>query len=173
MRKKKINKLVLSIGIVSIVFGAGLLFSSGNKTSNTVGTSNGNILASNTEKPHMTVYKSSTCGCCGNYISYLKREGYDVEVIEIDDVSPTKEKYGVPMDQASCHTTVVGDEEYVVEGHVPVEAIEQLLAVRPGVKGIGLAGMPVGSPGMPGAKRSTFNVYSFDGNGGAVSFMSL
>ena len=96
-----------------------------------------------------------------------------MEVIDVDDISPTKEKYGVPMDQSSCHTTVVGDEEYVVEGHVPVEAIQQLLALHSDVKGIGMAGMPVGSPGMPGTKRSAFNVYSFDRDGGTVSFMFL
>jgi hypothetical protein len=46
----------------------------------------------------------------------------------------------------SCHTAIV--DGYVVEGHVPVAEINRLLAERPQVIGIAVAGMPPGSPGM-------------------------
>ena len=46
----------------------------------------------------------------------------------------------------SCHTAVV--EGYVIEGHVPVNAIQRLLYERPDIRGLAGPGMPIGSPGM-------------------------
>ena len=71
----------------------------------------------------------------------------------------------------SCHTTVIG--EYFVEGHVPVEAIEKLLAEKPDVAGIGMPGMPSGSPGMPGAKQGQFIIYSINKDGTINEFMRI
>ena len=42
--------------------------------------------------------------------------------------------------------TMVGG--YVVEGHVPASDIKRLLAQKPKARGIAVAGMPMGSPGM-------------------------
>ncbi|MDO8462921.1 MAG: DUF411 domain-containing protein [bacterium] len=107
------------------------------------------------------VYTSPTCGCCANYIAYLKRVGYSVEVRSVDDaqLAAVKDDRGVPATGRSCHTAEIAG--YTIEGHVPVEAIDRLLAERPAVRGIGLAGMPSGSPGMPGTKTATFDVYAF------------
>lgn len=55
---------------------------------------------------------------------------------------------GVSDDAASCHTALVAG--YVVEGHVPVEAITRLLTDRPDAVGLTLPGMPSDSPGMGG-----------------------
>src|SRR3989338_5226495 len=76
------------------------------------------------EARNVTVYRSPTCGCCANYISYLKRAGFTVETITTPDMEPIKARYGVPSDLVSCHTTVAGD--YVIEGHVPIEGINAL-----------------------------------------------
>lgn len=57
-------------------------------------------------------------------------------------------KSGVPESAASCHTANV--EGYVVEGHVPAEAIKKLLAERPDAVGLALPGMPIDAPGMGG-----------------------
>jgi hypothetical protein len=59
-----------------------------------------------------------------------------------------KADLGVPEAATSCHTALV--DGYVVEGHVPAEAIVQLLADRPYAIGIALAGMPADAPGMGG-----------------------
>jgi hypothetical protein len=116
------------------------------------------------------VYKSPTCGCCGNYITYLRSKGFDVEVKNVQDADSIKDKYGIPYEMSSCHTTVIGD--YFVEGHVPVEAVDKLLTEKPDIDGIALPGMPAGSPGMPGFKRGEFIIHSL--NEGEVSeFMSL
>ena len=55
---------------------------------------------------------------------------------------------GIPDEVASCHTAEV--DGYLVEGHVPVQAIQRLLAERPDAVGIALPGMPADSPGMGG-----------------------
>lgn len=97
-----------------------------------------------------TVYKSPNCGCCVNYISYLKQNGFKVEVVNTEDRS----EFNVPKELASCHTTIIGDQ--IAEGHIPIENIEDMM--KKDIYGIALAGMPSGSPGMPGIKKGEFNI---------------
>ena len=104
-----------------------------------------------------TVYKDPNCGCCHNYVSYLRENGFEVEVIDIGDLSSIKQSHGVPEDLAGCHSTLVGG--YVVEGHVPVGIVKRLLQEKPAIRGISLPGMPLGSPGMDGVKEGPFVVY--------------
>ena len=120
----------------------------------------------NSSQQKVTVYKSPSCGCCANYISLLEEDGYAVDVVETNNMASIKEEYGIPSNMESCHTSVFGD--YVVEGHVPFAAIDKLLEEQPDIKGIALAGMPLGSPGMSGAKAGTFNVYSLSEHGSSV-----
>ncbi len=120
---------------------------------------------------NVTVYKSSSCNCCGNYVAYLKRRGLNVETVNTQDLSGIKSANGVPRDVQSCHTTLIGD--YTVEGHVPIEAIEKLLNERPPIEGIALPDMPAGSPGMPGAKQGPFDIRGFTADGTLSSFMLL
>lgn len=119
-----------------------------------------------------TLYKSPSCSCCGQYTMYLREEGYGIDVENIKDMTVIKERYGVPYELESCHTMEV--EGYVVEGHVPEEAVQKLLAERPDIKGIGMPGMPSGSPGMPGPKTTNFVIYEIthDGEKGNV-FMTI
>ena len=62
----------------------------------------------------------------------------------------------------------------MIEGHVPVQEIERLLSERPDIVGIGVAGMPAGSPGMEieGFDDEAFDVVSFDENGSIDVFAS-
>ena len=118
----------------------------------------------------VTVYKSPTCGCCGEYEAYLRDHGFEVEVVEKDDLTETKETLGVPSDLQSCHTSVV--EGYFVEGHVPLEAVYKLLHERPSIDGIALPGMPAGSPGMGGEKEGPFTIYAVT-DGAVEEFMTI
>lgn len=61
---------------------------------------------------------------------------------------------------------------YVIEGHVPIEEINRLLAERPDVTGLAVPGMPIGSPGMDadGAQAQPYDVFTFDNQGNAVIF---
>lgn len=111
--------------------------------------------------PKMTVTRDPNCGCCGNWAAHVKAAGFPVEVVELADVMPLKARLGVPEALMSCHTAEIGG--YVVEGHVPAEAIKRLLAERPQAKGIAVAGMPIGSPGMevPGQPPQTYEIVIF------------
>lgn len=108
------------------------------------------------------VHLSPTCGCCTEYVAYLRRHGWTVEVVEEPDLSAFQEDRGVPKEARGCHTTLVGG--YLVEGHVPLSAIERLLDQRPAVDGIGLPGMPLGSPGMSGTAAGPLAVVAFAGD---------
>ncbi len=110
-----------------------------------------------------TVYQSPACGCCGVYASYMKRGGYDVETKNVWDMSSVKSELDVPYELGSCHTMEVGG--YVVEGHIPEMAIQKLLAEKPDIKGIGMPGMPSGSPGMPGLKTGGFIIHEITHDG--------
>ena len=76
---------------------------------------------------------------------------------------------GVPADLQTCHTALI--DGYVVEGHVPLDAIQKLLKERPKVAGIGVAGMPIGSPGMEnGCRKQPFNTMAFTKDGKQTVF---
>ena len=122
-------------------------------------------------KEEITVFKSPTCGCCTNYIPYVKANGFFVKTIDTQDMSHIKSKYQIPANMESCHTTIIGD--YFVEGHVPMEAVKKLLSEKPDIKGIALPGMPAGSPGMPGPKTEQFIVYAIQKDGTQSEFMRL
>jgi len=96
--------------------------------------------------PPITVYKSPTCGCCVDWVTHLRDNGFEVDVREEVNMQPIKQRAKVPQQLASCHTATIGD--YVVEGHVPAEQIERLLRQKPSLHGISVPGMPIGSPGM-------------------------
>lgn len=59
---------------------------------------------------------------------------------------------GIVDEVASCHTAEV--DGYFVEGHVPAEAIERLLAEQPNAVGLALPGVSPDSPGMGGDESS-------------------
>jgi hypothetical protein len=113
--------------------------------------------------PTVNVWKAASCGCCGGWITHMRRAGFAVSVHELADVQPVKERRGVPEELQSCHTAVVAG--YVIEGHVPAGDIRRLLEERPGAKGLAVAGMPSSAPGMDGPKER-YEVTLFGGPSG-------
>ncbi|WP_342640248.1 DUF411 domain-containing protein [Rhodoligotrophos ferricapiens] len=112
----------------------------------------------------IAVTKDPNCGCCNGWVAYLRRAGFPVSVInDADAVQALKSKLGVPDDLAACHTATVAG--YALEGHVPIPAIKRLLAERPVARGIAVAGMPSGSPGMPGEVHEVYEVTLFGEHG--------
>ena len=95
-----------------------------------------------------TVYKDANCGCCKEWVGYAKDNGLSATAQDVADVSLFKDRYGVPQQMRSCHTTVTTD-GFVFEGHVPAKHMAQFLE-NPPISAIGLAvpSMPDGSPGM-------------------------
>lgn len=111
----------------------------------------------------VVVYRTPTCGCCKSYEDYLRKHGYTVQSEVRDDLQPVRAEHKVPGDAASCHTMLI--DGYAVEGHVPIEAIDMLLAERPTIDGIGIPGMPTNAPGMGQPDGRPIEVLSFrDGN---------
>ena len=125
------------------------------------------------EVHELAVYRSATCGCCGNWIAYMKAKGYEVEVNDTEDVEAIKNQYGIPQELFSCHTTIINQGQYFVEGHIPEEAIVKLMEDEPDVKGIGMPGMPSASPGMPGNKTGPFEIFQVPHDGHVEPYMSL
>lgn len=113
--------------------------------------------------PAITVYKTSTCGCCGNWVEHLKAAGFAVKVETVEDMAPTRKKYGVPEAVASCHTGII--DGYAIEGHVPAADIIRLLKERPKATGLAVPGMVMGSPGMEGPKSDAYSVLLFSTGG--------
>jgi hypothetical protein len=102
----------------------------------------------------------------------MRENGYTVQAEDVNDLNAIKEQYRVPVELHSCHTAIVNG--YVVEGHVPVAEVERLLTERPDVIGIGVAGMPPGSPGMEveGLDPVPFDVLTFDESGNTAVYAS-
>lgn len=105
-----------------------------------------------------TLYKNPNCGCCSEHAEYLKENGFDVEVVNTNDLSQLKAEHNVPERLAGCHTTLIDD--YVFEGHVNSESIRHVLDNTPFIKGLSVPGMPPGSPGMGGEKQGPIEVYT-------------
>ena len=115
----------------------------------------------------VTVFKDPNCGCCAEWVTHLRKHAFAVVVKDTSDVASIKATARVPRQLYSCHTAFVNG--YVVEGHVPAPDIQRLLAEKPKVAGIAVAGMPAGSPGMevPG-RVDRYEVMAF-GRDGATS----
>ena len=84
-------------------------------------------------------------------MGHLRENGFEVETHDVSDEELTmlKAQNGVTPELSGCHTAFI--DGIVVEGHVPAEDINRLLAEgHEGIKGISVPGMPSGSPGMGG-----------------------
>lgn len=117
-------------------------------------------------KPLLTVYKSPTCGCCGEWEKHVRASGFRIETNAVADVTPFKRKFGVPEALYSCHTATVGG--YVIEGHVPAGDVKRLLRERARVIGLAVPGMVVGSPGMEQGAPQPYSTIAFDDRGSRV-----
>lgn len=87
----------------------------------------------------------------------------DVKDVNDSQLDQIKAKHGVPRALQSCHTALVGG--YVIEGHVPADLILRLLKEKPPLAGLGVPGMPIGSPGMEGPNPEPYDVFAFDRRG--------
>lgn len=96
--------------------------------------------------PRVVMHKHPSCGCCGGWAEHMRAAGFKVEVQDHHDMAGIKDRFDVPLELSSCHTSVI--DGYVVEGHIPADDIKRLIGERPDARGLILPGMPLGSPGM-------------------------
>ncbi|WP_373504689.1 DUF411 domain-containing protein [Aestuariivirga sp.] len=96
----------------------------------------------------LEVMSTNGCGCCVAWVKHLEAEGYTATVTNLPmaDLVLKKMAAGLRPELYSCHTAMI--DGYVIEGHVPVRDINQLLRDRPDAIGLTVPGMPTGSPGM-------------------------
>ena len=109
------------------------------------------------------MHRDPGCGCCEQWAARV-RQAFGRNVRIVDDAYRTafQRQVGLPANLASCHTAIV--DGIAFEGHVPIADMRRVLANRPkGVRGLAVAGMPIGSPGMevPGVRAQRYNVIAF------------
>ncbi len=107
----------------------------------------------------MSVYKTPWCGCCESWAKAMEAAGFEVQSIDLEDLSQIKAMASVTEQLEGCHTAVIGG--YVLEGHVPLQAVEKLLLEKPSVRGIAVPGMPSGALGMGYDENAKYTVYAF------------
>ena len=127
-------------------------------------------LAKINNKQIVEVFKTPSCGCCYGYVLFLEKEKFKVKQTDMRSLHAIKQKYNIPLEMQSCHTTIMG--KYFIEGHVPFEAVNKLLKEQPDIDGIALPGMPIGTPGMPGDKNEPYVIYQLK-DGKSSVFMTI
>jgi hypothetical protein len=136
-----------------------------------LGTAGVNRLLAFAPDKEATVYKDASCGCCKKWVALMQQNGWKVTAQDVPDVGVYKKKYGVPDSLVSCHTAIVTG-GYVVEGHVPPDLIDKVVAARPAFVGLAVPGMPNGSPGMETGRKDKYDVLAFDKAGKTRIFAS-
>jgi hypothetical protein len=109
------------------------------------------------------MHRDPGCGCCEKWAAQVRKAfGRSVKVIDDANRPALQRKVGLPAHLASCHTALIDGMAF--EGHVPIADMKRVLAAKPkGVRGLAVAGMPLGSPGMeaPGYPADRYNVIAF------------
>ncbi len=122
-----------------------------------------------TNAAEIVVYKSASCGCCGDWVTHMRDHGFTVTVHDSENMDRIKREAGVPRNLWSCHTAFAGD--YVIEGHVPAAEVQRLLVEQPVAAGLAVPGMPLGSPGMEvDDRRDAYAVVLFQEDGEVAAF---
>lgn len=116
-----------------------------------------------TKKITVTLFKDPNCQCCARWATHMKENDFTVDVHFTNKLNEIKDQNKVPMNLRACHTALV--EGYVIEGHVPAEAIRKLLKDRPKKAGLAVAGMPAGAPGTMGPRNVPYEVHLFGKEG--------
>ncbi|MFC1614989.1 DUF411 domain-containing protein [Patescibacteria group bacterium] len=158
------NNILTIVVVILVAFGGYYMFTQ--EDSNVKDTSQDKVSAGQ----KITVYKSPTCGCCVGYIGELEKEGFDVEMVVVEDMNTVKVEHNIPREMESCHTSVI--DGYFIEGHMPISVVKDLLLEKPEIDGIALPNMPAGTPGMPGIKTKPWEIYQLI-DGEASSYLTL
>ena len=115
----------------------------------------------------IAMHRDPGCGCCEKWAAQVRQQfGRNVRIIDDANRAAFQRTLGVPAELASCHTAVIDGMAF--EGHVPISDMKRALAQHPrGVRGLAVAGMPLGSPGMevPVGRSQPYVVIAFGPKG--------
>lgn len=94
------------------------------------------------------MHRDPGCGCCDKWAAQVRTAfGRSVRIVDDANRAALQRQVGVPAHLRSCHTAMI--DGLAFEGHVPIVDMRRLLAAKQrGVRGLAVAGMPIGSPGM-------------------------
>lgn len=119
----------------------------------------------------IVMHRDPECGCCEQWAAQVRSAfGRKVSIVDDANRAALDARLGVPASLSGCHTAIIGGMAF--EGHVPIADMRRALAAKPrGVRGLAVAGMPLGSPGMevPGRPADHYNVVAF-GPGGTFVY---
>ena len=119
----------------------------------------------------MKVYKSPSCGCCTSWVEAIKKKSnIKVQTIATNNLNFYKKKYKIEQKYEGCHTAII--DGYIIEGHVPMTAINKLLKEKPkNIHALSVPGMPVGSMGMEqGNMIQKYNVIAIRKDGSSFIY---
>jgi hypothetical protein len=111
----------------------------------------------------IVMHRDPGCGCCEKWAQQVRAAfGRKVQIVDDRQRAALQRRIGLPSNLASCHTALIDGMAF--EGHVPIADMKRLLVAKPkGVKGLAVAGMPLGSPGMeaPASPKDRYDVMAF------------
>lgn len=118
----------------------------------------------------IAMHRDPGCGCCEKWAAQVRQQfGRKVRIIDDARRGALQRRVGVPAGLGSCHTAIIDGMAF--EGHVPIADMKRALAQHPkDVRGLAVAGMPLGSPGMEvaGMKPQSYDVIAFGPGGRRV-----
>lgn len=114
-----------------------------------------------TRAPKLVTKRNPGCSCCEGWATHMRAAGFEIDMSDHPKLNEYKDSLGVPGDLRGCHTSV--GEGYIFEGHIPAPVVQRFLKEKPSAKGIAVAGMPAGSPGMESPDPVAYDVVAFDG----------
>ena len=121
------------------------------------------LIATPAAATDIIMHRDPGCGCCEKWAAQVRAAfGRNVRIVDDTNRAALDRRLGVPAALAGCHTAFV--DGMIFEGHVPIADMRRLLAAKPkGVRGLAVAGMPMGSPGMemPGMVPDHYTVVAF------------
>ena len=146
---KLLSKITISSIAIASVIGGGVYFNSTqgvNKTVNPnlaiateqdaatlVSVWDRETVPSYSGTQEITVYRSPNCGCCGVWIEHAQKHGFKVEDIKTEEMPALKQKYNIPPELASCHTTIIDERPRADDRRLPSLALGSVLAQEMGV----------------------------------------
>ncbi len=179
---KLLSKISITSIVIAGVIGGGIYLASTQGVNKTVSNHNSAVAQDNpnqatlasvwdkeTEPNYsgtldMIVYRSPSCGCCGVWVEHAKKHGFKIKDIKTESIEALKQKYNLPPELVSCHTTII--DGYVMEGHIPADDIKRFLLQKPELAGLAVPGMPIGTPGMEARDlKQPFQVLAFNDEG--------
>ncbi len=111
----------------------------------------------------IVMHRDPGCSCCENWAAQVRSAfGRNIKIVENDNRARYGARLGVPARLSGCHTAIIDGMAF--EGHVPIADMKRVLATKPkGIRGLAVAGMPMGSPGMEmaGMRAVRYDVIAF------------